>query len=208
VVVRPFGEVFAFREPSLQEDPICTTGECSIDISEKVTAVKEAKINGQNRKGTRSVNAESNGAEGPVLEAATSTQSDSSPANRSDWLPVTFRAPPDAKKFLAVLCAKRDLTIQTLGLQWLQSLGAPVCDADLDDDRKKNQPRARVNSASAKNAAGHGKKAPDGDPHEAMPNLSFLANIAKFANGHGAGQAAPVVQVYFVNVAGDSRSSK
>ena len=169
--------------------------------------MKEAKSNGQSRKRTHNVGTKSNGAGEAILAAAMSAQPESSPADRSDWRQVTFRAPPNAKKFLEVLCAERDATIQTLGLPWLKSLGAPLCEADLDDQRT-SESRARFESASAKEETGRSKKASNGGPHEAMPNLSFLADLAKLANGHGAGQAAPVIQVYFVNVAGDGRSSK
>jgi hypothetical protein len=175
-------------------------------VAGKVAIMKEAKTNGQRRNGTHGVGAKSNGAAAPISMAATSADPGTASTDRSDWTQVNFRAPRCAKKFLEVFCAEHEVTTQTLGLKWLQSLGAPVCDADLDDQRT-SKPRTRIDSGLAKEGTDRGNEAPTGGPQDVKPDLGFLADIVRLARGHGAGQP-PVIQVFVVTVASDGRSPR
>jgi hypothetical protein len=169
--------------------------------------MKETKINGQRRKDTHGVSTKLNGAAASILTEAASAHPESAPTDRSEWPQVSFRAPRRAKKFLEVLCAEHDVTTQKLGLQWLQGLGAPVCDADLDDQRTSKS-RTHIEPASAKEEIDRGNEAPNGGPRDMKPDLGFLADLVKLGRGHDASQAAPVIQVFVVTVASDGRSSK
>ena len=125
---------------------------------------------------------------------AASEQSDSGCVDRSDWQQLTFRAPPKAKVFLEVFCAERGVTTQSLGLQWLRSLGAPVADADLDDNRKKKSKKshARVDaSPTTKHAAKTDK-----------------ATRRCVREEHGDRRLAPAVQVVVINMVSGGRSPK
>jgi hypothetical protein len=167
--------------------------------------MKEAKTNGQRRKGTHGVGAKSSGAAAPILTAATSADPGTASTDRGDWTQVSFRAPRCAKKFLEVFCAEHEVTTQTLGLKWLQSLGAPVCDADLDNQRT-SKPRIPISSGPANEETDRGNEAPNGCLQEVKPDLGFLVDLVKLASGHGTSQAAPVIQIFVVTVASDGRS--
>jgi hypothetical protein len=59
--------------------------------------------------------------------------------NRDDWVQLSFRAPAAFEEFIMMLCVKRRITFQTLILELLWGLGAPISDADLQGNRKRRK---------------------------------------------------------------------
>jgi hypothetical protein len=142
--------------------------------------------------------------------SAASEQSDSGCVDRSDWQQLTFRAPPKAKAFLEVFCAKRGVTTQSLGLQWLRSLGAPVSDTDLNDNRKKKSKKlhARVDASPTTKNAGGNNKGTKRRAREGQYGATCLTGLTKSLSDHRGRQPAPAVQVVVVNIVSGGRSLK
>ena len=103
------------------------------------------------------------------------------------------------------LCVKRKVTVQTLALELLRNLGAPVSDADLQDNRKGRK------VAGAGCHADQAKSAPIALGHEAMAALKQLHDprlwerIATLGNGESNGQIPGTLQVIFANFASEGR---
>ena len=56
--------------------------------------------------------------------------------NRDGWAQMSFRAPAAVEEFVMTMCVKRKITFQTLVLELLRGLVAPISDADLQGNRK------------------------------------------------------------------------
>jgi len=102
------------------------------------------------------------------------------------------------------MCVKRKTTFQTLVLELLRSLGAPISDADLQDNRKGR--KAWLPSGTANQAL---KSAPFAKYCDGIAALEQLRDprlweqIAQQKNGQAIGQLPGTLQVIFANFARD-----
>lgn len=139
-----------------------------------------------------------------VMPAA-ATDSTEAGRRRGDWVQLSFRAPAAVEEFVMTLCVKRKVTFQTLALELLRNVGAPVSDADLQDNRKGRK------AAGAGCHVSQSKSAPIAQCHEAMAALEQLHDprlgerIAQLGHGQSNGQLPGTLQVVFVNFASEGR---
>lgn len=125
--------------------------------------------------------------------------------SRGDWVQLSFRAPAAVEEFVMTLCVKRKVTFQTLVLELLRNMGAPVSDADLQDNRKGRK------AAGAGCHVSQSKSAPIAPGHGAMAALEQLHDprlwerIAQLGNGQSSGQLPGTLQVIFANFASEGR---
>jgi hypothetical protein len=139
-----------------------------------------------------------------VMPAA-ATDSAEAGKSRGDWGQLSFRAPAAVEEFAMMLCVKRKVTFQTLALELLRNVGAPVSDADLQDNRKGRK------ATGAGCHASQAKSAPIAPGHEAMAALEQLHDprlwerIAQLGNGQSSGRLPGTLQVIFANFASEGR---
>jgi hypothetical protein len=124
--------------------------------------------------------------------------------NRDNWVQMSFRAPAAVEEYVMTMCVRRKITLQTLILELLRGLGAPISDADLQDNRKgrkgsrpNNTERQALESASV--AGSH-----DGIAAlEQLRDSRLWEQIAQQANGQAASQLPGTLQVIFANFVGE-----
>jgi hypothetical protein len=124
--------------------------------------------------------------------------------NRDDWIQLSFRAPAAVEEFVTTMCVKRKITFQTLILELLRGLGAPISDADLQDNRK-----GRKASRSGGHESQALKSASPTGCRDAITALDQLRDprvweqIAQNGPGQATGLLPGTLQVIFANFAGD-----
>ena len=124
--------------------------------------------------------------------------------NRDNWVQLSFRAPAAVEEFVMMMCIKRKVTVQTLILELLRGLGAPISDADLQDNRKGRK-AARLGGTETQAL----KSASVAGPHDGSAALEQLRDprlweqIAQQGNGQAANQLPGTLQVIFANFMGD-----
>jgi hypothetical protein len=122
--------------------------------------------------------------------------------NRDDWVQMSFRAPAAVEEFVLTMCVKRKITFQTLILELLRALGAPISDADLLDNRRG---RKSAHPGGAERQAR--KSASSGMCRDGIAALEQLRDPRLWEQiaQHGNGQRSTNVplQVIFANFVGD-----
>ena len=117
---------------------------------------------------------------------------------------MSFRAPAAVEEFVMTMCVKRKITFQTLILELLRGLGAPISEADLQDNRKGRK---------AAHPGGAEKQAPKSVPSgmygdgiaalEQLRDPRLWEQIAQQGNGQPIAKTPGNLQVIFANFVGD-----
>jgi hypothetical protein len=123
---------------------------------------------------------------------------------RDDWVQMSFRAPAAVEEFVMTMCVKRKITFQTLMLELLRDLGAPISDADLQDNRKGRKASRPSGTESQALKSAQSARYRDGiTALELLRDPRLWEQIAQQRNGQAIGQLPGTLQVIFANFVGD-----
>jgi hypothetical protein len=124
--------------------------------------------------------------------------------NRDGWVQMSFRAPAAVEEFVTTMCVKRKVTFQTLVLELLRRLGAPISDADLQDNRKGRKASRPSGTASQDLRSEPFAKYRDGVAAiEQLRDPRLWEQIAQQRNGHAIGQLPGTLHVIVANFVGE-----